>query len=169
MRHWMLLPLCLAACSGGETQEKKAEGPAAATVEAGQWETSFEVVSIRSTDKTTPALKAAAGEKASGTACVAKGEEAKPAPELFAGEGNTCTYKSSYIRSGRLNASLSCRRDGIDGELMMTVVGKYTGTSFEGTVDTVSYLPGSGDFEMSRKISGRKTGDACQAPAATKA
>lgn len=169
MRYWIMLPLCLAACSDGQTSEKKVDGPPAATVEAGQWETSFEVVSIRSTDKTTPALKAAVGDKATGTACVAKGEEAKPAPALFVGEGNTCTYKSSYIRSGRLSASLSCRRDGIEGELMMTVQGKYTGTSFEGTVDTVSYLPGRGDFDMSRKISGRKTGDACQAPAAAKA
>jgi hypothetical protein len=172
MRYWTLLPLCLAACSGGDDAGKeKAQGPAADTVEAGQWETSAEVTSFRSKDPATPAVKAAVGDKATGSACVAKGEEAKPDPALFAGDGYQCTYKSSYIRKGRLNASLRCKRDGITGDILMTVLGTYTGTTFEGTVDTITYLPAEndGDFEMSRKIGGRKTGDVCQAPAAAKA
>jgi hypothetical protein len=50
---------------------------------------------------------------------------------------------------------------------MLSVQGTQTGTSFEGTVDTITYLPGSGDFEMSRKMSGRKTAAACAAGAET--
>jgi hypothetical protein len=165
MRILYILPVCLlAACSegGGGGGEKKAE-QAAASLEAGQWETSFEVTGMRSTDQTEPALKAAAGDKETGTACIAAGSEATPPPELFAGPGHTCTYKSSYIRNGRLNASLTCRRPDVQGEMMISVQGSYTGTSFGGTADTTTYLPGRGDFEMGRKITGRKTGPTCAA------
>jgi hypothetical protein len=169
MRALIIAPLCLAvAACGGGGEEKKKEEAAAATMAAGQWETTYEVTSMRSADKTEPALKAAVGDKETGAACIEAGKETAPEPALFAGPGNKCSYKNSYIRNGRITASLSCRRSGVEGELMMTVEGKYTGTTFEGTVSTQSYLPGRGDFEMSRKMSGRQTGATCQAAAPAK-
>ena len=169
MRILTIVPLCVAvaACGGGGEEKKKAEGQAA-NMAAGQWETTHEVTAMRSADKTEPALKAAVGDKETGAACIEAGKEATPDAALFAGPGNKCSYKNTYIRNGRITASLSCRRAGIDGELMMTVEGKYTGTTFEGTVSTQSYLPGRGDFEMSRKMSGRQTGPTCQAAPAGK-
>lgn len=164
MRILTIVPLCVAvAACGGGGEEKKETEVQAATMAAGQWETTYEVTSMRSVDKTEPALKAASGDKETGSACIEAGKEATPDAALFAGPGNTCSYKNSYIRNGRITASLSCRRPGVNGELMMTVEGKYTGTTFDGTVSTQSYLPGSGDFEMSRKMSGRQTGATCQA------
>jgi hypothetical protein len=165
MRNLTILSACLlaAACGGGE--EKKAEEQQAATVEAGQWESSFEVTSIRSTDKTTPALKAAAGDKETGSSCVPAGSEATPPGELFTGPGYKCQTQNSFISNGRITMSLKCSRPGIQGDIMHTVQGSYTGTTFEGKVDTITYLPGSGDFEMSRKMSGRKTGASCAAAA----
>ncbi len=168
MRAFLIGTLCLVAgCSGGE--EPKKEEAAPATMAAGQWETSFEVTSHRSTDKTEPAVAAKVGDKETGPACIAKGEEAKPAPELFAGPGHKCSYKDSYIRGGRISATLSCRREGVAaGDLMMVVDGDYKADSFEGTVTTTTFFPGEGDFQMNRKISGRKVADTCQA-AETKA
>ena len=162
MRALMLLPICLvAACSGGgEEKAEKAKAPAA--LPAGQWEATYETENIRSTDKTEPALKAAAGEKETASACVREG--AAPV-ELLGGPGYECGSKNSYMRNGRLNVSLQCRRDGIDGELMMTVSGNYTADTLDATIDTTAYLPGRGDFEMRRKITARKTGDTCTAPA----
>ena len=164
MRSLTILAACsLAACSGGGgEEEKKAEAPAA-TMEAGQWQTQFEVTAHRTTDKTEPALKAAVGDKETGSACIAAGSEATPPPALFAGPGYDCSYKSSYIRNGRINASLKCSRAGMPGEIMMSVDGSYTGTSFEGTASTTTYLVGNGDFASTRKISGRKTGPTCAA------
>jgi hypothetical protein len=154
----MIVPLCLiAACSGGN--EKKADEAVAATMAAGQWEISSEVTSFRSADKATPALKAAVGDKSKVAACI---EGAEPPPELFAGEGYECDYKNSYIRNGRINASLTCKREALEGEIMMSVQGSYAGESFEGTVEATSYLPGEGDFVMSSKISGNHTGPTCQ-------
>jgi hypothetical protein len=161
----MMVPLCLiAACSGGE--EKKAEETVAASMAAGQWEVASEVTSFRSADKATPALKAAVGDKSQVAGCI-DGDE--PPPELFAGEGYDCKYKNSYIRNGRINASLSCKREALEGEIMMSVQGSYTGNSFDGTVEATSYLPGEGDFVMNSKIGGRHTGPTCQAAPEDKA
>ena len=162
MRNLTMLAACsLAACSGGG-EEKKVEA-AAATMEAGQWQTDFEVTGHRTTDKTEPALKAAVGDKETGSACIAAGSEATPPPELFSGPGYKCSYKTSYIRNGRINAALTCSRAGLSGEIMMSVDGTYTGTTFEGTVSTSTYLVSNGDFASTRKISGRKAGPTCAA------
>ena len=164
MRVWMLASLCLvAACSGGG-DEKKAEGPVAAVMGAGQWAIDFETTAFRSTDGKVPMLKAAVGDKAQAAACIAAGEEAKPAPALLVGAEYDCKYTSSYIKEGRVNAQLSCTREG-KGPISMSVSATSTADSFEGTVDSTSFLAGDGDFAMSRKVTGRRTAPACQAPA----
>lgn len=163
MRCLIIVPLCLAAaCSGGE--EEKAE-EAAATMQAGQWEISSEVTAFRSTDKATPALKAAAGDKATAPACIEAGKEDKPPAEMFAGVGYECEYKDRYVRGGRVNVSLECERDALEGKIQMTFEGNYKGESFEGSANANSFLSGEGDFAMATKISGRRTGPTCAAPA----
>ena len=164
MRCLIIVPLCLAAACSGGGEEKKAE-EAAATMQAGQWQISSEVTAFRSTDKATPALKAAVGDKATAAACIEAGKEGKPPAALFAGAGYECDYKDSYIRSGRITATLECERDALEGKIFMTVQGTYKGDSFEGTSDATSYLSGEGDFAMNSKISGRRTGPTCAAPA----
>ena len=165
MRGLIIAPLCLAAaCSGGGGEEKKAE-EAAAAMQAGQWEIGSEVTAFRSTDKATPALKAAVGDKATTAACIEAGKEAKPPAEIFAGAGYECDYKDSYIRSGRITATLDCERDALEGRIFMTIEGSYKGDSFEARSTANSYLSGEGDFAMNSKISGRRTGPTCAAPA----
>ena len=164
MRALIIVPLCLAAaCSGGGGEENKAE-EAAAAMQAGQWEVSTEVTNFRSTDKATPALKAAIGDKATAAACIEAGKEDKPPAEMFAGAGYKCDYKDRYMRSGRINVSLDCERDALEGHIMMTVEGTYTGDSFQGTANANSFLSGEGDFAMNTKVSGRRTGPTCAAP-----
>ena len=165
MRALIMVPLCLAAACSSGGEEGNSTQKAAAQMEAGQWETNFEVTSIRSTDNSTPVLKAAAGDKETGTACITAADGATPPATIFAGPGYECSYKNSYFRGGRINATLDCRREGIEGSIMMNANGNFQGSSFEGTVETASYLAGLGDFAMVRKMSGRKTGGTCQAPA----
>ena len=162
MRGLMLLPICLVAACSGEGEKKAEKAAIPATLPAGQWEATYETEAIRSTDKTEPALKGAAGEKETASVCVRDG--AAPV-ELLGGPGYACGSKNSYVRNGRLNVSLQCKRDGIQGDLMMTVSGNYTADTVEATIDTTAYLPGRGDFEMRRKLTARKTGDTCTAPA----
>ncbi len=166
MRGLIIVPLCLAAAacsSGGE--ETKVEA-AAAAMQAGQWEISSEVSDFRSTDKATPALKAAAGDKASAQACIEAGKEDKPPAEMFAGVGYECEYKDRYISGNRINLSLECEREALEGKVMVSVQGTYKGDSLEGIATATSFLPGDGDFVMNSKISGRRTGPTCAAPAA---
>ena len=166
MRYLLLASVCLLAACSGEAEEKKAEGPVAAAPAAGQWEASFDTTAFRSTDGKTPIVKAAVGDKATLTACIAPGEEGKPAPALFAGEGYDCTYSSSYIKDGKVNAQLTCSREGASGSINMSVFGSSTADTFEAEVDTNSSLSGDGDFAMSRKVTARRTGPTCAAPAA---
>ncbi|MGZ8286406.1 MAG: DUF3617 domain-containing protein [Allosphingosinicella sp.] len=165
MRGLIIVPLCLAAaCSGGGEETKAVE--AADVMQAGQWEISSEVSDFRSTDKATPALKAAAGDKSAAPACIEAGKEEEPPAEMFAGTGYECDYKDRYISGGRINLSLECDREALEGKVMVSVQGTYKGESFEGTSTATSFLPGDGDFVMNSKISGRRTGPACAAPAA---
>jgi hypothetical protein len=164
MRALIIVPLCLAAACSGGGEENKAE-EAAAAMQAGQWEIASEVTAFRSTDKATPALKAAVGDKATAPACVEAGKEDKPPAEMFAGVGYECDYKDRYVRGGRINVSLECERDALEGKIQMTFEGNYKGDSFEGTANANSFLSGDGDFAMSTKVTGRRTGPTCAAPA----
>ncbi|HEY0113643.1 MAG TPA: DUF3617 domain-containing protein [Allosphingosinicella sp.] len=152
--------LCLlAACSGAEETPKEQE--AAASLEAGLWEASSEIIAFRSTDKTTPVVKAAVGDKSAIQACVTEADKAKPAPALFSGEDHECEYKSSYMRAGRINNSLECTRKGVTGSIPMQIEGSFNATDFEATVTTQTYLPGSGDFAMTQKVTGRRVMPSC--------
>ncbi|HEX8241832.1 MAG TPA: DUF3617 family protein [Allosphingosinicella sp.] len=165
MRPLIVIPLCLAAaCSSGVEENKAAE--AADAMQAGQWEIVSEVSDFRSTDKATPALKAAKGDKSTAPACIEAGKEEKPPAEMFAGVGYECDYKDRYINGGRINLSLECEREALEGKVMVSVQGTYKGDSLEGTATATSFLPGDGDFVMNSKISGRRTGPTCAAPEA---
>jgi hypothetical protein len=166
MRSLLLIPLCLvAACSGGEGgggEEKKAEAQAA-TIEAGQWETSFEVTEHRSADQTEPALKAAVGDRETAALCVAEADKATPPPSCSRARATSASTRTAISGTAGINASLDCTRAGITGQLMLSVDGSYTGTTFEATVQTTTYLPGRGDFASMRKVGGRKIGANCAA------
>jgi hypothetical protein len=165
MRYLILVPLCLgaAACSSGEdSSAAKAATAIPASMAPGQYALEGQVTAFRSTDGRTPVVKAAVGDKSADAACVAAASP--PPPEMFAGQGYTCTYKTTYIKDGMINAALGCRSKAIDGDVTMNVQGSYTAKDFDATVETSTYLPGAGDFAMTRRIKGRLTGPTC-APA----
>src|SRR4051794_28449279 len=166
MRIVLIVPLCLAAaaCSGGDDGANQAAA-APETLPAGTWQSDFEVTKFASVGGPTPALKAKQGDKEQASSCVPEADRAKPAPELFAGSGYSCTYQNSYIKDGMINAAWSCTRPELKGEIHMAMQGSYTADSFEGTVDSSSYLP-SGNFTMTRKVKAKLSPGACQpAPA----
>jgi hypothetical protein len=171
MRLIALLPLlAIAACSGSSEpakQEGEAEAAPAATIAAGQWETSTEVTSLVQRDKGAPAIKMEKGSKTSRSVCVAEADGKQPPPALLVPEGLDCKYRDAYVSGGRLNATLACTRPGLSGDISTIVNGSFTATTLEGTATIETRLSGEGDARIDTRLTGRRTGD-CTAPATTK-
>ena len=151
------LALALAACGGGKTEEAPAAAAAPASLAAGLYEVSAEVTQLASTDNTTPATKSKQGETQLIKACVAA--DGKPDPALFAEAGDKCEIKNSYIRNGRLSAQMSCTREGMSGQVMPAMMGKYTADGFEGEITALTYFVKDGDYRLTRKVTAKRVGD----------
>jgi hypothetical protein len=160
MRSLILVSLFLAAACSGEGGETKEEA-AAESLDAGVWDARSEITAFRSTDKSKPAVRAAVGDKSVVQACVREAERTKPPASLFAGEDYDCKYKTSYTSGGRLNHTLECSRNGVAGSIPMLVNGTFRADSFEAEVTTQTFLPGTGDFYMLRKVTGHRTAPSC--------
>lgn len=160
--------LILGACSeGGDAGEKAAPADTAnLELAAGQWETVSEVTSMTQEDQGAPAMKADVGTSTTINNCVAKGEGKRPPAAVLAGiENAQCEYQDMYMSRGRLNASISCTRPGLDGNILISTEGTYTDKSFDLTSDVRTLLATDGDISFDTKVTGRHTG-ACTAPAA---
>lgn len=156
----------LGACSeGAPSAEKKVKPPE--TMAAGQWQVTATTSAFNSTDGAKPIIEAKVGEKLVANVCVAAGGE--PNPALFAAPGDKCEVKNSYMRGGNINLQLSCERPEVDGKILASVGGRFTADSFTATVETTSYLAGSGDYALNQDVSGKRLGDCptggSQAPA----
>ena len=157
MRALALIPvLFIAAC--GETQvADKAAAPAAAEAPSpGQWELSAEVTRFRQTDTGAPMINAPVGTRTTERFCVGAGE--LPA-EMFAGEGYRCRRTSDYVHGGRLNLSLTCQRDGLSGNVLVTANGTFEEATMEFTRNLRTVLATNGDVEIDARVTGRRVGD----------
>jgi hypothetical protein len=158
MRFFALTPvLLLAACGGGETEQKVA-APRAASIAAGQWQLSSEVTAFRGVDQGTPKIDAPVGTRAETAACVAEGHQ--PPTSMFSGEGYRCNYDSFYARNGRLSATLACSREGLSGQVMMGVDGTFDGSTITFDREIRTVLATDGDVEFTEHVTGR-LGGAC--------
>ncbi len=148
--------LLLAACGGEAPQADNAAAEAVvpAAFPVGEWEVTSTVESVASTDQSTPAISAKKGDAATRNACVANASELS---KLFAPEGAKCTAMSDYARQGRINTAYKCDISG--GLLTPTVNGRYTADTLEVVVDSASMLSGTGDYQMSAKVAGKRVGD----------
>ena len=153
----------LSGCSEEAPQEQQKSGQRAALT-PGEYEASWTVTEIRSTDKTEPATELAVGGTGTAKGCVAEGPVIDPA--LFAEGDDQCTPSSSYTKGGRISIQMECRRADETGQVMQSVNATSTADSFEGEVSTSTYLAGFGDYSMTRTVTGRRLGDC---PAASEA
>ena len=151
----------LAACGNEPTPAAAPAEEAAAKLAAGEYEVSTKVEDLRSTDNTTPATKAklAAADAAPVVhrACIAADGEIAPA--MFAEAGDECATENSYVRSGKINLTLNCKRTGNPGQILQSVAGKFEADSFTATVNTGTYFSGSGDYAMRRTMTAKRVGN----------
>lgn len=155
MRALAVIPFILVASCGEAPVENKAQ-PAAAQLPAGQWELTSEVTALTKADTEAPRINTPAGTRATNSVCAAEGHEVPTA--FFAGEGYSCTYGTYYARNGRVNVTLSCRRDGLAGPITMTAEGTYQGDTVEFTRNLRTNLTTQGDAVIDARVTGRRTG-----------
>ena len=112
----LLLGGCGSGGSGAAADDAKKDEAPPARLAAGEYEVTSELVTLASTDNSTPATKMKQGDKFSVKACVAK--DGTPDPALFAEPGDQCESTSSYISNGRMSVQLKCTRAGVSGQTM---------------------------------------------------
>jgi hypothetical protein len=160
-KQWTLIPLAALAAlpSCGSEPEKAKAPPAAKAFEAGQWESSFEVFNFRQADEGRPRLNLPNGTRVAGGACVGPSETNRPPPTLFVGDDFTnCRWHDDFsMRSGRLISSMTCRRARV-GDVQITLQVDITETSYQGTLQMLTRLPGDGDVVLAARAQGRRTG-----------
>jgi hypothetical protein len=155
--------IILTACGGAE--ENKA-ATKAASLPTGQWALTAEVTTFTKADQGTPQIDTPVGTRTTESVCVGAG---RPPEALFAGAGYDCTYDSFYARNGRMNVTMICRREGLNGSIPTTADGQFQADSLEYTRDMRTALSGDGDVQIRQRVTGRRTGDCTPAPAESNA
>ena len=160
MRNLMLAAAAtaLSGCGGDAPEQTKAGSERVASLTPGEYELSWTVVDVKSTDQTTPATSLKAGAPATTTrTCV--GADGSLDPAAFAEGGDACTVNEQYIKNGRMSLQLKCTRAGQTGNAMQGVDGDFTADGFEATVLGSTGFGGSGDYTMTRKVTAKRIGD----------
>jgi len=165
MRMHLFAIAALSACSPAAEAPREEAVPAA--LGAGLWKTGAEVSAVRALEQGTPLIAATKGEKSESETCVAAAEIARPPASLFVGDAYKCTYQNVYVRNGRINAALTCSREGLDGTVAITVEGRFTAAGFTGTSSANSYSAAAADMRIDTALTGTRTGD-CPAGGAPK-
>ena len=147
--------LLLAAC--GEEAPPQETETVPERLAAGQYEASWSVAQLQSTDRTNPATNLKQNATGTTTACIDANGVIDPA--LFAEDGDTCTASNAYVRNGRINFDVTCKRKGDSGEVRQSVTGTYTADGLEAEASTTTYLAGAGDYAMVRKFTAKRIGE----------
>lgn len=167
-----LLPI--AACDGGSVSERNAsvaevaaKAQGLARIEPGLWTTTTDVHAIdvpgmddaRIMEGVTAQLKKQ--HAISSSHCVTPEEAARPPSEMFAGkDSGDCRYDKFDMGGGRLDAAMTCSREGLPGTTTMTMAGSYSPTSYDLAVEmkvAVPAMPGGG-MTMKATTKGARTG-----------
>lgn len=163
MMMTILVPAGLLAACGGTAEQAKPAEERAASLQPGEYEISFKVDAIRSTDNSTPATKSKVGDPPVTTRTCVPADGAID-PSAFAEAGEKCTVSDPYMRGGRMSLQLKCLRG--NKQLGQLVDGQFTADSFSGTARTSTFFSGPGDYELTRTLTGKRIGE-CPAAAET--
>ena len=157
---WLSALAGVAACSGdGGSESANKVDPASIRIEPGEWELTTEITNMTLADQGSGALPMKVGMKTTTKSCITPEQVEQPQPTLFSSSKDTCAYKNFYMSRGRLVASMSCQQPGIDGQMLMTVDGKYSDSSMDVSVEMAMSRSGPGDVKVNSKLSGRRLGE----------
>ena len=156
----------LGGCGSEAPVENKASTTRVAALTPGEYELSWTVVDVKSTDQTTPATSLKAGAPAT-TSRTCIGPDNAIEPAAFAEGNDKCNANEQYIKNGRMSLQLKCTRSGKSGNAMQGIDGDFTADGFEATILGSTGFGGSGDYNMTRKVVGKRVGDCAAEGAAS--
>lgn len=159
MRFIIVAPLvALAAACGGEAENKSNASATAAAIAPGLYQVTSEVREFRSTDEGSPKINTPVGTRTTRSVCVPAGGAVQP--DLFAEDGMSCQVGSSdYVRSGTINLTLRCTREGTPGNVNYAISGTFDDQSFQGDREMTTLFNGDGDVAVYTQVRGQRTGD----------
>lgn len=151
-----------AAAAGNEASgEAKAEGgggdAAAASLDPGQWEITTQVTSMN-VEGMPQGANMPLPPPTTIRACITPEQAGQPGANVFTGGGENsgCSFESSNMRGGRIEATVQCNNAG--GSMRSRMAGQYGGSSFE-VNQQVETAAGGQTVEMETRTSGRRVGD----------
>ena len=164
------LVLALAACGGGtdkggdeaaanqarEDGASAAAGAQAMRLTPGQWEMTTEMKAPEMPDM--PAGMKVDVPKFTARTCITAEQAAEPGGDVFSGkkDGN-CNYKDYSAAGGRIRGTVSCS-GGAQGDMTMTMDGRYGGDSFDVTQKMAGKAQGQ-TMNMEIHVTGKRIGD----------
>ena len=169
MRQWIgIAALALAACgcNGDKAADGNAAdgnaasaggGSAAAQMQPGLWEITTTVASINVPNMpagVTPPLPPPTTVRT----CLTPEQAAQPNADFLTGSGESggCTYESSSMSGGRIEATVQCNADG--AQMRSAMNGQFTPDSYEVTQRVTTSAQGM-NMEMESRTTGRRVGD----------
>jgi hypothetical protein len=147
-----------AQADGSEAAAGGAGEEAGVTMEAGEWETTVQVV-----DMSMPNLPAGVSMPTPPTttvrSCLTPEQVRRPDADFFTGSQQSgCTYENMSMRNGRIQGSVQC--DTGAGTMRSTFEGQFTPTSYEMTQRMQMAGEGAGaGMNMESRVTGRRIGD----------
>jgi uncharacterized protein DUF3617 len=111
---------------------------------------------LRKTGPGNRAIETPVGTRATQSLCVGAGHELQTG--FFAGDGYRCSYGSYYVRNGRVNLTMICSREGLDGNVTMAAEGTFEANRVEFRRTLTATLTAGGNVAVDARVTGRRTG-----------
>ena len=169
----LMLAVALSACGDDKTVEKKdasaaevakSVADAGMKLNPGRWELTmnfakFEIEGMPPEAK--KAMEQMLGQGRTYANCLTKEEAEKPDGAFFGQEGADCRYEKFSMGSGKVDATMTCKGEGPEGETeaKMTMAGTYSANTYAMKMDMQGAAPNGKNMNMTMAIAAKHVGD----------
>jgi len=158
--------LTIAGCNSADAPKGKQDAAEVASemkgmnLRAGQWEATYEIVSIDGAGMPPEAMAMMKGNKTSVRNCITPEQAAKPDADFMAGQKDSkCEYRDWSMRGGKISGTMSCAIEG-QGEMVMAMDGSFTRDSYDMVTEMDNPgLPDGMTMKIKSRTSGKRVGD----------
>jgi hypothetical protein len=169
----LLLAAALSACGDDKAVEKKdastaevakSVADAGMKLKPGRWELTMNFAKLE-VDGMPPEAKKAMeqmlGQGRTYATCLTKEEAEKPDGSFFGQESTDCRYDTFTMGGGKVDATMTCKGQGVDGEAeaKMKLAGTYGADSYDMTMNMQGAAPNGKTMNMTMTVASKHVGD----------